>query len=278
MKNLDRRIMGFVLFAFVLGYIFFCVVSIVIEYPNTLNIFYQPCGKSILPIAIAYPPISSGQLQDEWLQVMFDLEADGTLSEGVNLTITNVLGTVFIDYSLINQTSGLNVNDVWIGFQYAQPWSSFTFATWGGQTQNRFFTALDGNWLIANHSETYWQSTDGNPYALGYCPLKTVMQMVFYFPSSGDYSPSIIVGLNNGTFLECTYEQIKVHVLSNAELQALKFSRIDNAVTISLLLFAGIEGFSLMNNLIKKRPERKRENKRKDEQSRTDWLIGNDYY
>ena len=104
------------------------------------------------------------------------------------------------------------------------------------------------------------------------------MQMVFYFPSSGDYSPSIIVGLNNGTFLECTYEQIKVHVLSNAELQALKFSRIDNAVTISLLLFAGIEGFSLMNNLIKKRPERKRENKRKDEQSRTDWLIGNDYY
>jgi hypothetical protein len=251
MRRPSIRQSAFLLLLIFYVYVGFCVWSIMADQPNMLNAFYQPQKPALLPIAVAYPPIFNGQMQDEWLEVRINLKADSTLSEGVNLTLADMLGTIFInDFSLYGQ----EVDNVWLGFQYAQPWSSFTSAnTVSGQIQNHEFTALDGDWLVALHNATYWQSVNGNPYALGYCPLVILEQMVFNFPSAGDYSPSMIVGLSNGTFLSCTYDQIKVHVVSNSELQTIKVGRIDTAIAVSLLLFAGIEGVSVVNDLTKKR-------------------------
>lgn len=260
MRHLRRKLIGYLILFFVYGYIAFCVVGILFDYPNSINAFYQPQGKSSLPIAMAYPPISNGQLQKEWFQVGFNLETvtNNPIAESVNLMLTNATGIAFINMNDVNNniTSGFNVTNVWIGFQYAQPWSYWAIGNIvSGKYQVSYFTALDGDWLIADHNETSWYPPEPLPNQTqqGVFPLKPHQVMTFYFPSSGDYSPSIIVALDNGTLLSYSYDQIKVHVLSNADLQALKFSRIDIAVTVSLLLFAGVEGISLVNSLGEKR-------------------------
>jgi hypothetical protein len=177
-------------------FVFYLILGLLILQIPT----YFSAGKTVIPIAIAYPSITEGTLQDNWLQITFNLEANSSLAENVNLTITNVVATTFPN------STGMDISDVWVGFQYAQPWSSFVSAnTASGQIQNHFLTALDGDWLVLNTSATM-QSIGS---------LSVLYQMAFHFPASGEYSPSIIIGLYNGTFLAQTYNQIQIQIPSS---------------------------------------------------------------
>jgi hypothetical protein len=222
------------------------------DYPNMANPFYLPSGKSVLPIAIAYPAISNGQLQPEMLQISFNLETEtnSLLAEGVNLTITDLKAKAFVN-DFGNVASGW-VMDVWIGFQHAQPWGEWSMMSNAtGQIHWYYFTALAGDWLVANTNATTWL-THGT-YPLGTYPLDVFSKKVFYFPSSGDYSPSIIIDLANNTILSYTYDQVKVHVLSASEVQGQKLERLGATITVALLVFAFVEGIVAVKDLTKEK-------------------------
>jgi len=240
-EETEKRQVAFALLLIFLFYAFYCVYGIWTDNPSIVNAFYQPQSPPIVPIGLAYPSLSNGELQNNWLQIFFTVETNSSyIAENTNLTLTNVIATTFPN------STGMNIDDVWVGFQYAQPYSSFSTAgNSASGTQNNFFTALDGDWLGLNTSAT--TQNIGS--------LSVLDQMTFHFPASGDYSPSIIIGLFNGTFLTYNYNQIQLHVMSNSEVESLKVGRTDIAVTISLLAFAGIEGISVVNDLFKKKRE-----------------------
>jgi|GEM_PF-6147711 len=250
---MNTRRKGYMILAVFYIYIIFVVTTIMIDYPNMANPFYLPSNKSVVPIAIAYPDISNGQLQSEWLQISFNLETEtnSLLAEGVNLTITNLAARVLInDYS--NVTSPWYITDVWIGFQYAQPWSDWAIVmNVSGQFQWNYYTALDGDWLVYNPNGTIWLSS--GTYPLGTYPLTVFMHNTFHFPASGDYSPSILIDLANNTILSYTYNQVKVHIISASEIQTQKLERIGAAVTVALLVFAFIEGIVTVKDLTKEK-------------------------
>lgn len=245
-----REILSIALVIFILLNLFiFSIINDAFE--NTRD-------STSIPIAISYPPFVNGKMQDNWLQINFELTANETMSEGTNLTITNVEGTAFIDLNkwYNNETSGNDIRNIWIGFQYAQPWKTFTVADTSseGKLQNHFLTGLDGNWLMVLHNETTWLEIEDNPYTQGFCPIRTFVQMTFNFPTSGEYSPSIIVSLDNGTFLTHTYDQIKIPILSNVALREESRSKIDLILTIALFAFTELEGLKILHSAYKKAP------------------------
>jgi hypothetical protein len=250
---MDNRRKGYVILAIFYIYILFVVTTIMIDLPNVLNPFYLPSGKTIVPLAISYPAISNGQLQADWLQISFDLETEtnSLLAEGVNVTMTDLRAEAFIN-DVSNDTSPWYITDVWVGFQYAQPWSDWVIgANVSGQYQFHYYTALDGDWLSYRPNATVWLSNGTHP--LGMYPLVVFEKMTFNFPSSGEYSPSVLIDLANNTILSYTYDQVKVHVISASEVQTQKLERIGAAVTVALLVFAIVEGVVAVKDLTKER-------------------------
>jgi hypothetical protein len=164
------------------------------------------------------------------IQVLLKFTYTGVLSENNPIKIGDsaceILSKTYKD-----------VDTVQVGFPEAIPWQfreylqnglGYTVTVWGASFQNY------------NNSVVLYQ--------LG--------KEDVYFPVSGEYSPVIVIKFNNGTApIIHTYDMIKVHVLSETDVNAQSMNRINIALTIALLVFSYIEGFSTIGKLWKKRNE-----------------------
>ena len=75
----------------------------------------------------------------------------------------------------------------------------------------------------------------------------TIMaQDEMYFPVAGDYSPTIFIQFFNGTGIQYTYNEIKVHVLSASEVEAVNTNKLNLAVTYVLLFSSYIQGLVIV--------------------------------
>ncbi len=220
----------------------------------SINPFFPPSPKTEMPITLTYPPNANGELQPIWLRVHFIIEANGTISEGINLTLTNVTGAT---YRITNSQKGININNVWIGFNYAEPWNAFTWSNTPDVIQDNFITSPNGVWLVSTENEK----------------MEPFIQNVFNFPVAGDYSPSIIVEnwnatTNNSTFYEYTYNEIKLHVAPASEIRLHALNQIGGIISIVLLIFGFIESVKMVHEWVENAP--------KNNENQEDISIGDD--
>ena len=75
--------------------------------------------------------------------------------------------------------------------------------------------------------------------------IKPDSQSLFYFPVSGDYSPTIQIQ-PEGDEIVYTYEQIRVHVLSSAEVEAEKISKINLGLSYAFFAFTVLGGLLIL--------------------------------
>lgn len=251
MKLQKGRVISISVLIVIYFYIVFCVWGIATDSPNLINIFYSQSYKTSLPINLSYPPPINGQLQDKALQVSFELQANNTIAEGVNLTLSKINGVVFLKNSL-----GKSIQYAIIGFSNTKPGTPFT-ATYGWFDDFEYYNyeCLDGAWLDV---QDIWDSED-------FRSLIRVRELEeFNFPVAGDYSPSIIIALENKTILFHTYDSIKVHVASHTELQSQRLDRINGLVTLALFAFTFFEIYQIIIALTK-RKSNKTKSKKSDE-------------
>jgi len=233
------------------SYIAFCIWGIMNDSPNPLNIVYSQPTKTSLPIDLSYPPPTGGRLEDKALQVSFDLYANNKFAEGINLTLKNIFGVVYAKNAL-----GNNIQWITIGFSNTYPCTPFTTVYgWLNETEIYNYEGLDGATLDVSDE---WDSED-------FLILKRVREAEeFNFPVAGDYSPSIIIALENKTMLFHTYDSIKVHVASDTELQSQRLDRINGLVSLALFALAFVETFHLILVLTgRKKDQPKIQKKRK---------------
>lgn len=208
-----------------------------------INPFFPSPNETMLPIALSYPVSTTGVLQDEALKVYFTLKANATLCEAVeNVRVANAFATAFTNNSI-----GNIVNDIRVGFKIPY-YGEFTVANTTGEIRNYYYEGVAGAWLTGKkkypHDITAFTNIFGAPYS-------------FAFPVSGDYSPTIIIGLSNGTYLTQTYDELKVHVASKTELRTQELDQITFFVSMALLVFAGVEATKLAYEFIENAPDEK---------------------
>jgi hypothetical protein len=92
-----------------------------------------------------------------------------------------------------------------------------------------------------NHSEAF----------INYYTQKLETENKFYFSVAGDYSPTLMIWFYNDTTVQYTYNDIKLHVASATEVQSLKMENINVVIAVALLVFAFVEGISVVNELTK---------------------------
>jgi hypothetical protein len=69
-----------------------------------------------------------------------------------------------------------------------------------------------------------------------------------YFPTAGDYSPTVLISFKQSKPIEYTYDDIKIHVASTSDIENAKFTRVNTALSYVLVFFAGIESVSIIRD------------------------------
>lgn len=179
---------------------------------------------------ITYPPQSSGQLLETMFVLSFNLESDGLLSEGVNMSVTNLGGRFF------SKNFAYNVSKIYAGFEHAFPLTTI----WDNRTgEPHTYVGPYPIWLEPNYDgadEMTVPIIDGKP-----------SETIFYFPSAGTYHPTLVIALSNNSYLVHTYNEIDLPILSKDELRSQLFDQINVFIAIALLVFTFIEVFKIVH-------------------------------
>jgi len=214
-----------------------------------IELFNPPPSKTQIPISITYPPAAGLTYPIKGIRIKFSLEASGSIAENVPVSVINATGdatgkeaVIFgpLNYSVTSYDYYPDLTIVAVGFDETVHISA-TGNPEGGQIWmpwNYWGSGLQG--MVFRHVAS-------SPY------LRFESEDTFYFSVSGDYSPTIYMTFNNGTEIQHTYEQIKVHVLSASEMQAEKLNRVNTVIAIALLSFAFIEGIKLVKDLTERK-------------------------
>lgn len=192
-----------------------------------------------LPILVSYPDsptilIGGRDNESSVCTIKFLLKYNGSLVENTPVEIVNATCISYVDYKIVAS----------IYFPQAIPYNwkdsigdnSSLYLSWAGTEVVRFEDK---------------RQNDGRLTIEG---LGASIQETFYFPVSGDYSP--MIGLHKNTeLLPSSYyrfDQIKVHVISQAELGQEKTNKVNLGLTVALLGFSYIGAFALVYELVVK--------------------------
>lgn len=210
------------------GFLIFLTILTILFIP-TLNPLPQSHN---IPLGLNYPDLpNNSPFKNEsvvGLQIFIELHYIGELS--VNNKIT--LGESTCQINSLNYS---NIKQVRVGFTQALPWSfkkieenlfSYTVTNWGT------------SFIYLNDTNSLYHGTKSD----------------LYFPISGDYSPTITIQFDNDTApINYTYENVRIPVIAESDLAMLNMNRISVALTIALLVFSFIEGFTIIGKLWEKR-------------------------
>jgi hypothetical protein len=91
-------------------------------------------------------------------------------------------------------------------------------------------------------------------YFLG-VPLTGNSQQILW-ESAGDYAPFLVLLCDNGTTIPETYPYLSVHVDSADVARMERYNRVDEALSVALVLFGFVEGYGILYDIDEKRVQR----------------------
>jgi hypothetical protein len=190
-----------------------------------------PTQPHMIPFGLNYPnPVGYSGNETEFLISMM-IAYNGSIAENTPILVAN---------STCQLASWSDAWIVEVGFSQALPWNFKDLFQHGGS----WIGGLAGALFIKDFRS-------GSP--LRQTPTNGTL---IYFPIAGDYSPSLYVLYWNGSETFHTFEQMKIHVLSESEINAENISRNNLILTIALLGFSYIEGITIIAELMSKRKKK----------------------
>jgi len=208
------------------------VLIVAYDFPMTFLNINPPPKEVIIPVTLIYPD-SYTLTPDAGLSISFNLVADSTIGEGTNVRMIDPFAQVISkDYS--------GVSTILTGF--------------AGTVTPNFVPSQPQRGQV--NAPPYGTMAFTGPTGEGtYTPM--VKEITFKWVAPGDYSPRLFLQFLNQTKREYTYDEIKIHVASFVELQGLKVSKIELALTYSLLALGVLEGFSIVHDFVSEKTTRK---------------------
>ena len=196
-----------------------------------------------MPIVISYPDSMFRPFYGENASictVKFLLEYNGTLAENTHVKIVNSTCTSYVPYNLtvsvgIPQAIRYDLKDT-IGNNETM------VMDWGGTSILTFrdnYTPVDSLFKpVADYHLIY-----------------PSLQEEIYFPVAGDYSPIILLsetGIAEYDPISYRYDQIRIHVASETEVESLNIDEVNLRFTIAVFVFSWIGYFVMVFELIGK--------------------------
>lgn len=209
------------------------VLIVAYDFPITFLNINPPPKEVFIPVTLIYPD-SYTLGPDAGLSISFNLVADSTIGEGTIVRMIDPFAQVLSkDYS--------DVVILLTGFAETVPTNFVPTQPQRGQ--------------VVNVPPAGTMAFTGPTREGTYVPM--LKETTFKWVAPGDYSPRLFFQFLNHTKREYTYNEIKIHVASFVELQGLKVSKIELALTYSLLAFGVLEGFSIVDDFVSKKTTRK---------------------
>jgi len=196
-----------------------------------------------MPIVISYPDSMFRPFYGENASictVKFLLEYNGTLAENTHVKIINSTCTSYVPYNLtvsvgipqairydLKETIGNNETMV---------------MDWGGTS-------------ILTFRDSYIPVDSPFKPVADYHLIYPSIQEEIYFPVAGDYSPMILLsesGISEYNPISYRYDQIKIHVASETEVESLNIDKVNLGFTVALFVFSWIGYFVLVYELVGK--------------------------
>jgi hypothetical protein len=188
---------------------------------------WNPSPKlNVIPFGLSFPDLPGYYTEQTGLLISMMITYNGTMAENMPIQV--------IDPAC--EIASSNFSNVWtvaVGFQEAIPWD--------------FRDAFQhGGFYVGGVGGAFFRNTNNSAYL-------SASEEEFYFPVSGDFSPTIFITFFNGTSVSYTYSEMKLHVSSTSEVNAENTNRNSLVLTIALLGFSYIEGFMMIKELLEKR-------------------------
>lgn len=218
-----KRIVGFASFFIILSVLFY-IAAVANDW------YFVPFNPPPPPTSIIMPMLIPPAITNEtvpWpdLYLGISLQANGTIAEGVELTLAGAGEIASYNYNL-------RFISIQVFFQESLPWQLKNSSTLLHVQQWPSGIVLQRN-MTDTSDMILWSKINNTE---------------IYFPAAGDYSPTVLIGFKQEKPIEYTYDAIKIHVASNSDIQNAKFTRINTALTNALVLFALIESISIMRD------------------------------
>jgi len=197
--------------------------------------FNSPPPPTNFTIPMMIPPtITNATIPWPDLYLGISVQANGTIAEGVEVTISTATAWMSNNYYF------KNLDAVQVFFQESIAWR-----------YKNSFTPLDVQGYIGYPAAVIFQRDETN-LSSGYL-VPYVKQSQIFFPAAGDYSPTVVVVFGTGTPVEYTYDAVKIHVASTSDLANAKATRVNIALTYALVAVAVIESISITNDITEDR-------------------------
>jgi hypothetical protein len=239
MKDKKKGVMGIillVLLSFSVSYFIVIAFNFPVSSPIPFLNWNPPPKENVIPILVSYPDNGTPTIGSNvtYCSVIFALDFKGDLAENTHIQVVNASGAFILNEE-----------------------ATFTVA---------FPEAIESNWTSVISSgasiigNPYWPVTGftnhkDNSLPTGYPIIKQIKpdyQSNFYFPVSGDYSPMIKIQILGQPEIDYTNNAIKVHVLSNAEVETEQIGKVNLGLTFTLVDLAIIGSVWLFYELVKK--------------------------
>jgi len=231
----------------VLAIILFVTYTFIV-YSNHAVYVPPPVIRPRIPIYLNYPDTIGLTTGKSGLEVAFVLYANNTIAENTTVAVSNQSAQII-------STKYHSVDFVSIVFEETVP------ASFNLQSGERFVGGISmGPWF-----------TNPNPYGntsvLQPLPLQPETIQPFKWLVSGDYSPIIQVEFLNGTLVQYTYGEIKIHVASLVDIQNQKMdienqilavqnenlNKVNTVLTAALVVVAFVEAFRIVEDFARDR-------------------------
>jgi hypothetical protein len=236
-----------ILLLFTTAYIIIMTQNITVSSPIGLFNWNPPEKENYIPIILSYPDSSvmaiGGPINDTRMSICtikFLLKFNGTLSENTPIEIVNASCLSYVSYGIAASVSLPQA-------------INYDYQSWIGNNDS-LVVGWAGTEILGFEDER--PHYDDSIY---FEPISLIRQEIFYFPVAGDFSPMVRV-YKIGQVLEGevhTYESVKIHVISQPEIDQTRINKINLGLTVVLFGFSYIGGFALIYELIKKENEEK---------------------
>jgi hypothetical protein len=192
--------------------------------------FNPPEVAPVFTRALDYPSYTLFNFRGpEIVRVQLMLNPSAPLAVGVSAEMT---ASGNINASYVNQ-----ISDVFAGFIGSSPYSfiskililmvnyQFPFITL--QPTHALVTYYYGVYIAGNSTTIVWDN-------------------------QGDYAPVMVILFNNGTTITQTYPYLSVHVDSLDVARSERYNRVNEALSVALVLFGFVEGYGILHDIDEK--------------------------
>jgi hypothetical protein len=228
-----RRVVGLVILAVIVGGSGVYIWAVQNDYYGMpFNINPKP-PPTVIPISVEYPSIGPLNLGETCVAAYMELETNGTLAAGTPVKIVSAGGLTASPFCF----KYLQLVD--LGFYEAYP---------VGQQFG------SGTNIVGVFQGAHFGRNTSIPYLAS--DLVSYNYDTFEFPVPGDYSPTLLLSFyypSNNT--QYTFDGIKVHVASSADIQNDKNAKIQTALTYVIVAFIFLEGFSIVMELTEEKSQ-----------------------